>query len=77
MLRRRWASGQARQQERQQQQHQSGRIGCKCSNNPLRLLPLLCSDIYGKRSDYVLKQLWSTLLINLIYGLSNPRIDNW
>jgi membrane associated rhomboid family serine protease len=25
----------------------------------------------------VLRQLWQTLLINLVYGLSNPRIDNW
>lgn len=34
-------------------------------------------DVYGKRSDMVLKQLWSTLLFNVLYGLSNPRIDNW
>ena len=33
--------------------------------------------IYGKRSDYVLKQLWQTLLINMAYGFANPRIDNW
>lgn len=32
---------------------------------------------YGKRSDYVLKQLWQTLLLNLVYGFANPRIDNW
>jgi membrane associated rhomboid family serine protease len=25
----------------------------------------------------VLRQLWHTLLINLLYGLSSPRIDNW
>lgn len=34
-------------------------------------------SIYGKRSDYVLKQLWQTLLINMAYGFANPRIDNW
>lgn len=32
---------------------------------------------YGKRADYVLKQLWQTLLLNLVYGFANPRIDNW
>ena len=25
----------------------------------------------------VLSQLWQTLLMNLMYGLMNPRIDNW
>lgn len=35
------------------------------------------SNVYGKRSDYVLRSLWSTLLINMLYGASNPRIDNW
>lgn len=34
-------------------------------------------SLYGKRSDYVLKQLWQTLLINMAYGFANPRIDNW
>jgi len=34
-------------------------------------------DFYGKKADFVLKQLWQTLLINLVYGLANPRIDNW
>lgn len=32
---------------------------------------------YGKKADYVLKQLWQTLLLNMVYGLSSPRIDNW
>lgn len=34
-------------------------------------------SLYGKRSDYVLKQLWQTLLINMMYGFANPRIDNY
>ena len=33
--------------------------------------------IFGRRSDHVLKQLWQTLVMNLAYGLMNPRIDNW
>ena len=32
---------------------------------------------YGKKADAVLKQLWQTLLINMVYGFANPRIDNW
>ena len=32
---------------------------------------------YGKRSDIVLKQLWQTLVLNVLYGFANPRIDNW
>ena len=34
-------------------------------------------NVYGRRSDYVLKSLWQTLLINVLYGLTNPRIDNF
>lgn len=34
-------------------------------------------SLYGKKSDYVLKQLWQTLLINMVYGFANPRIDNY
>jgi membrane associated rhomboid family serine protease len=34
-------------------------------------------DIFGQKSDYVLNQLWRTLLINLGYGMLNSRIDNW
>ena len=34
-------------------------------------------NVYGRRSDYVLKSLWQTLLINVLYGLTNPRIDNY
>lgn len=34
-------------------------------------------DIYGTRSDFILKQLWQSLLINLTYGAFNSRIDNW
>lgn len=34
-------------------------------------------ELYGKRADFVLKQLWQTLLLNLVFGLTNPRIDNW
>jgi membrane associated rhomboid family serine protease len=34
-------------------------------------------SLYGKKSDYVLKQLWQTLLINMMYGFANPRIDNY
>lgn len=34
-------------------------------------------ELYGKRSDFILKQLWQTLLLNIAYGFANPRIDNW
>lgn len=34
-------------------------------------------DIYGKTSDRVLRQLWQTLVLNVVYGLSSTRIDNW
>jgi uridine nucleosidase len=34
-------------------------------------------ELYGKRSDFILKQLWQTLLLNMAYGFANPRIDNW
>lgn len=34
-------------------------------------------SLYGKKSEYVLKQLWQTLLINMVYGFANPRIDNY
>ncbi|KAL4426848.1 hypothetical protein ABPG77_006634 [Micractinium sp. CCAP 211/92] len=34
-------------------------------------------DIHGRRSEIVLRSLWQTLLMNILYGLSNPRIDNW
>jgi membrane associated rhomboid family serine protease len=34
-------------------------------------------EIYGRKSDYMLKSLWQTLLFNLLYGFANPRIDNW
>jgi len=34
-------------------------------------------SLYGRKSDYVLKQLWQTLLINMMYGFANPRIDNY
>ena len=33
--------------------------------------------IYGKRSDAVLRQLGNTLFINLVFGMTNARIDNW
>lgn len=33
--------------------------------------------LFGKRSDIMLRQLWQTLLLNLMYGAANPRIDNW
>lgn len=36
-----------------------------------------CRDIHGRRSEIVLRSLWQTLLMNILYGLSNPRIDNW
>lgn len=32
---------------------------------------------YGKKSDFMLRQLWQTLVMNLAYSLFNPRIDNW
>ena len=34
-------------------------------------------ELYGRKSDYMLKSLWQTLLFNLLYGFANPRIDNW
>ncbi len=34
-------------------------------------------ELFGSRSDFVLKQLWQNLLINTMYGFMNPRIDNW
>ena len=34
-------------------------------------------ELWGKKADYMLKSLWQTLLMNLLYGLANPRIDNW
>lgn len=35
-------------------------------------------DVFGrKRAEFAIRQLSSTLLINLLYGLANPRIDNW
>ena len=34
-------------------------------------------ELYGRRADVVLNQLWQTLLVNLLFGLSNRRIDNW
>lgn len=34
-------------------------------------------EIYGKRSEYVLRSLWQTLGFNLLYGFANPRIDNF
>jgi membrane associated rhomboid family serine protease len=34
-------------------------------------------ELWGKKADYMLKSLWQTLLINLVYGLASPRIDNW
>ena len=42
---------------------------------PRRCVP--CRDIHGRRSEIVLRSLWQTLLMNVLYGLSNPRIDNW
>ena len=37
----------------------------------------LCRNIYGRTSDVMLRQLWHTRVINMFYGFSNPRIDNW
>ena len=34
-------------------------------------------EIWGKKADYMLQSLWQTLLMNVLYGLANPRIDNW
>lgn len=34
-------------------------------------------EVYGRQSEAVLRQLGRTLLINVVYGLTNPRIDNW
>ena len=34
-------------------------------------------DIYGKGSDYILHQLGQNLLLNVMYGFMNRRIDNW
>eukprot|EP00887_Chlorella_sp_A99_P005656 scaffold1.g5656.t1 len=34
-------------------------------------------NLFGRRSEQVLQQLWQTLLMNVTYGLVNPRIDNW
>jgi hypothetical protein len=42
-----------------------------------RLPGVLCRDLYGKTSERVLGQLWQTLLLNLIYGFTSARIDNW
>lgn len=63
------------------------RVGLSCAplHAPVALdgcTPLLClprahRDIYGRRSEIVLRSLWQTLLMNILYGLSNPRIDNW
>jgi hypothetical protein len=34
-------------------------------------------DLLGQRSDYVLRQLGTTLAINLMFGLLVHNIDNW
>jgi membrane associated rhomboid family serine protease len=34
-------------------------------------------ELYGARADAVLGQLWRTLLLNLVFGLTAARIDNW
>jgi hypothetical protein len=33
--------------------------------------------LLGERSDYVLRQLGVTLVVNLAYSLANRRVDNW
>lgn len=35
-------------------------------------------DVFGrKRAEFAIRQLSTTLMINLLYGFANPRIDNW
>ncbi|KAL6781065.1 hypothetical protein ACKKBG_A09650 [Auxenochlorella protothecoides x Auxenochlorella symbiontica] len=34
-------------------------------------------NLYGQRSDFVLRQLGQTLALNVVYGFVSPRIDNW
>lgn len=34
-------------------------------------------NLYGERSDFVLRQLGQTLALNVVYGFVSPRIDNW
>jgi len=34
-------------------------------------------DVLGERSDYVLRQLGITLVINVAYSMANKRVDNW
>ena len=34
-------------------------------------------DMLGTRSDLVLKSLGQSLLLNVMFGASSARIDNW
>jgi hypothetical protein len=54
----------------------------RLQKHPLPTLPpvpplVFGRDVYGKRGDRVLHQLWQNLLINVLFATYAPQIDNW